>query len=52
MVAKRERGGRGRDWEFGVGRYKLLCLEWISNDVLLHSTANYIQSLGMDYDGR
>mgnify|MGYP007049067700 CR=1 FL=1 len=30
------RGGRsGMDWEFGVGRCKLLHLEWI-NEVLLH----------------
>ena len=31
-------GGEGREWdgrEFGVGRYKLLHWEWISNDVLL-----------------
>ena len=47
--------GRGRnrmDWEFGVSRYKLLHLEWISNEVLLYSTGNYIQSLGIDQDGR
>ena len=25
---------RGRDWEFGVSRYKLLHLEWISNNIL------------------
>ena len=28
------------DGEFGVGRCKLL--EWISNEVLLYSTGNYI----------
>ena len=33
------------DWEFGVSRYKLLYLEWLSNEVLLYSTGNYIQSL-------
>ena len=26
-------------------------LEWISNEVLLYSTGNYIQSLGIEYDG-
>ena len=31
-----------RDWEFGVNRCKLLHLEWISNDILLFSTGNYI----------
>ena len=47
------RGGRsGKDWDFRVSRCKLLHLEWISNKVLLYSTGNYIQSLGMDHDGR
>ena len=36
-------GGRGIDWEFGVGRCKLLHLEWINN-ILLYSTGNGIQS--------
>ena len=31
-------GGSGMDWEFGVNRYKLLPLEWISNEILLYST--------------
>ena len=52
MVAKGEEGGRRMDWEFGVSRCKLLHLEWINNEVLLYSTQNYIQSLGIDYDGR
>ena len=45
-------GGRGMDGEFGVNRYKLLHLEWISNEVLLYSIGNYIQSLGTEHDGR
>ena len=32
----------GMDWEFGVNRCKLLHLEWISNEILLYSTGNYI----------
>ena len=40
------------DWELGVSRCKLLHLEWISHEILLHSTRNYIQSLGIDHDGR
>ena len=40
------------DWEFGVGRCKLLHLEWISNEVLLYNTGNYIQSFVMEHDGR
>ena len=35
-------GERGMDWEFGVNRCKLLPLEWISNEILLYSTGNYI----------
>ena len=45
-------GGSGVDWEFRVGRCKLLHLEWISNEVMLYRTWNYIQSLVMEYGGR
>ena len=47
--------GEGREWdglEFGISRGKLLHLEWISNEVLLHSIGNYTQSLGISQDGR
>ena len=44
-------GGRG-EWEFGVSRCKLLHLDWLSNGVPLHSTRNYVQSLGLEHDGR
>ena len=40
------------DWECGVRRRKLLHLEWISNEVLVPSTGNYIQSHGIEHDGR
>ena len=43
MVAKGKGGGRGIDWEFGVGRCKLLHTDWINNKVLMYSTGNYIQ---------
>ena len=47
------RGGWNRmDGKFGVNRCKLLHLEWITNEILLYSTRNYIQSLWIDYDGR
>ena len=42
--------GSGMDWEFGVNRCKLLPLEWISNEILLCSTGNYIWSLMMEHD--
>ena len=51
-VAKREGGERGMHWECGVGRCKLLRLEWINNKVLLYSTGNYIQSLGINHNGK
>ena len=35
-------GGSGMDWELGVKRCKLLPLEWISNEILLCSTGNYV----------
>ena len=40
MVAKG--GGWGMDWESGVNRCKLLHLAWISNEILLYSTGNYL----------
>ena len=48
----KEGGGTGTDWEFGVSGCKLLHLEWIDNKVLLYSTGNYIQSSGIDHDGK
>ena len=44
--------GKGMDWEFGLRRCKRLHLEWISNEVLLYSIGDCIQSLGTDHDGR
>ena len=35
-------GGSGKDWESGVNRCKLLPLEWMSNEILMYSTGNYI----------
>ena len=40
------------DCEFGVSRCKLLHLEWISNELLLYSIVNCIQSLVIEYDRR
>ena len=45
-------GGSGMDWEFGVSRCKLLHLEWMSNEVLLYSPGNYIQSFVKEHDRR
>ena len=45
VVAEGEGAESGRDREFGVSRCKLSHLEWISNEVLLYSIGNFIQSL-------
>ena len=42
LVAQAEGDEGGKDWEFGVSRYKLLYRAWI-NKVLLYSTGNYVQ---------
>ena len=47
VVAKAEGRRSGMDGEFGVGRCKLFHLEWMGNEVLLYSTENYSQSLGI-----
>ena len=49
MIAKGEGEESGM---VGVGRFKLLHLEWISSEVLLYGTGNYIQFLGTEHDGR
>ena len=53
-VVKREQGGveSGMYCEFGITKCKLLHLEWLSHEVLLHSTGNSIQSLGTEHDKR
>ena len=43
MVAEGEGGGGGKDWEFGISRYKLVYIQQIHNKVLLYGTGNYIQ---------
>ena len=47
-------GGRGRDWELEISKYKLLYIGWI-NKVLPYSTGNdtqypVINHNGKDYD--
>ena len=51
VVTKGQGEGSERDWEFGVGRYKQLHLEWISNEILLYSTGNYSHSFRIEHDG-
>ena len=40
--------GRGTSWGVGVSRCKLFHLEWISDEVLLYTTGNSIQSLSIN----
>ena len=51
MVAKGEEGGSGMDEGFGVIRCKLLHFEWTNDKVLLYSTGNCVQFLGIEHDG-
>ena len=38
------------DGVLGVNRCRLFLLEWISNEILLCSTGNYVCSLMMDHN--
>ena len=40
------------DCEFGLGRCKLVYIEWINNKVLLYRTGNYIQYPMINHDGK
>ena len=37
------------EWEIGVGRCRLLKVEWISSKFLLYDTENYVQYLMVNY---
>ena len=52
MWLPREWRREGDGPESGIGRCKLLHSEWVSNKILLYSTVNYIQSLGINYNGK
>jgi len=42
VVAEEEEERVGMDWELEVNRCTLLPLGWISNEILLCSTGNYV----------
>ena len=52
MVAKGAGSEGDIDWEFGISRCKLLHIEWINSKILLYSTGNYIQYLGLNHNGK
>ena len=45
-------GEKRMDGEFGVGRCKIVHLEWMGNGFLPYSTGYCVQSLGLEHDGR
>ena len=46
-------GGRRRtDWECRVSRYKILCIEWTNNKIILYSTGSYIQYPVINHNGK
>ena len=44
--------GGGMEWEVGVSRCKLLCIEWMNNKVLLYNTENFIHYPMMNHNGK
>ena len=52
MLAKGKKGGGGMQCEFGSSRCKLLHIEWISYSVLPYGTANYVQYLVINHNGK
>ena len=50
VFARGKWGERGTDGEFGVAGCRLLNLEQMGDGVLLYSTGNCIQSLGLEPD--
>ena len=52
VVAKVVGVGGGMEWEVGVSRCKLLCIEWMNNKVLLYNTENCIHYPMMNHNGK
>ena len=46
------KGVGGINQEFGISRYKLLCIKQINSKVLLCSTGNYIQYIVINHNGK
>ena len=47
-----EQGGSGMAGSLGLVDFKRIHLEWKSYEVVSYSTGNYIQSFGIEHDGR
>ena len=40
------------DWEFGISRCKLACIDWVNSEDLLYSTGNDIQYPVISHNGK
>ena len=49
MAVQGQGVGGGEIWEFEVSRWKLLYIEWINNEALLHITGSLIQYPVIDH---
>ena len=49
MVA--EGGRRGKDWEFGISRCKLLYTGWTNDKILLYNIGSYMQHIVINHYG-
>ena len=49
LVVVKGEGKEWGGWGAWVNRYKLLPLEWISNEILVCSTGNYVLSLIIEH---
>ena len=50
MVAKGDGMGEGWSGSSGLADVAITCIEWINNKVLLYSTRNCIQPIGINYN--
>ena len=41
-----------KDWEFGISRFRLSHVEWVSSKVLQHGTGNCIQYAVIKHSGK
>ena len=46
-----QRTGGGTNYGFGINRYELLCIKWISNRDMLYSTAKSSHYFVITYNG-
>ena len=42
----------GKDWDFGISRYKPLHIEWMSNEIQPCSSGSYIQYPEIKHNGK